>query len=82
MHRSSESTSISASEDESSDDSSNSSDELLDIAYDDLQQVYLDGAHRIHVATLSSKLGLPFNFISLLELTRVAKICQNGVRLL
>ena len=60
----------------SSEEEDSESDDEVAIDYDSLPQVMLDDAHRKHVAALATKLHLPFNFISLLEICRITKVCQ------
>ena len=60
----------------SSEDEESESDDEIQIDHDSLPQVMLDDAHRKHVGALATKLYLPFIFSSLLEICRIAKVCQ------
>ena len=60
----------------SDEDEDTESEPALDVDYDSLSQIMLDNSHKMHVRKLVRGLKLPFNFISLLEICRIAKVTQ------
>ena len=48
----------------------------VDVNYAELRHVSLNDSHRAHVNKCSRRLRLPFDFVALLQMTRVAKVCR------